>query len=68
MARTSKTAGGEQAAYEKLTAACRHGIEAATELGVLQSNNSWSHVGLLFEKVLQQVAQHHVSRAVRRGN
>lgn len=61
----SRVAGGERAAYEKLEQSLRHGIEAATELGVLQSNPLWAQVAALFEQTLKKCGDHKLTRVAR---
>lgn len=43
----------EDGAFQKLIGGLKHAIEAATEIGVYQSNDAWSRVAINLETILQ---------------
>lgn len=48
-----RLAGGEAAAFEKLTGGLKHAIEGCVELQVLRSDDRWTMISMALEKLLQ---------------
>lgn len=63
--RQTRVAGGESAAFEKLTAALRHAIEGATELGVLQQRQQWTAVATAMQRTLAMVNELHMTARIK---